>query len=469
MRPSLANLFQTTTFRLGVVQASVVLVFVVLLLSYVYVATIGQLLAEADRSAEIEFRALERVYGAGGIRQLTEEIEQRQARRSDLVYALTETNGALAAGSALDLPPPAAADPQRVEFRYQRPGEGGAIVTPRARGLQARLLGGPILVVASDLSAADRISGRLTGGLVTVALLGILLAVVSGLLAAGQAARRAEALSRTTREVMMGDLSARALVRGAGDEFDQLAQGLNAMLARLERLVHATRSASDAIAHDLRTPLSRQRQRLEAALKLPPDSAKDRAALQAALDENDQLLTTFQAVLRIARVESEANWTFSPVDVSALAADIYELYGPAAEDVGLHLDAAIAPGLACWGEQTLLQQALSNLVENAFKYVPEGGRVRIAARPHGPQDIEIEISDDGPGVPPEHRERILRRHERLDQSRTTDGLGLGLSLVDAIARLHRGHLKLQDGQPGGPDRPGLSAALVLPRPTKKTP
>ena len=120
MRPSLANLFQTTTFRLGVVQASAVLVFVVLLLSYVYVATIGQLLAEAERSAEIEFRTLERVYGAGGNRQLTEEIEQRQERRSDLVYALTETNGVLAAGTALELAPPATADPQRVEFRYER-------------------------------------------------------------------------------------------------------------------------------------------------------------------------------------------------------------------------------------------------------------------------------------------------------------------------------------------------------------
>jgi hypothetical protein len=469
MRPSLANLFQTTTFRLGVVQASVVLVFVVVLLSYVYVATIGQLLAEADRSAETEFRALERVYGAGGIRQLTEEIEQRQSRRSDLVYALTQTNGALAAGAAFDLDPPPGADPQRVEFRYRRLGEDGAVLTPRARGLQARLLGGPILVVASDLSAADRISARLTGGLVTVALFGILLAVVSGLLAARQAARRAEALARTTREVMMGDLAARAVVRGAGDEFDQLARGLNAMLSRLERLVHATRSASDAIAHDLRTPLSRQRQRLEAALKHPPDSARDRTALLAAFEENDQLLTTFQAVLRIARVETEANWTFSPVDLSALAADIFDLYSPAAEEVGLHLDAAIVPGLACWGEQTLLQQALSNLIENAFKYVPVGGRVRIAVRPHGPDDVEIEISDDGPGVPPEDRERILRRHERLDQSRATEGLGLGLSLVKAIARLHRGELKLRDGQPGGPNRPGLSAALVLPRPNKRTP
>jgi signal transduction histidine kinase len=467
MRPSLAHLFQTTTFRLGVVQTSVVLAFVVLLLSYVYVATTGQLLAEAEAAAETEFLSLERVYGAGGIRQLTDEIEQRQRRRTEFVYSLVDSNGTLLAGVHLGLAPPTGPDSERVEFKFQRlpvPNEAEFV---RARGSHARLLGGPILTVASDLSVADRISVRLTRALIIVAFIGMALAVISGLVAARQAARRAEALSRTTREVMLGDLSVRAPVLGAGDEFDQLAQDLNAMLGRLERMVRATRSASDAIAHDLRTPLSRQRQKLEAALERPPEVMQDRIALRAALAENDTLLTIFQAVLRLARVEAEANWKFAAVDVSGLVTGIFELYAPAAEEAGLSLDHAIAPHLLCWGEQTLLQQALSNLIENALKYTPIGGRLRIVARPSGPEDVEIEVVDDGPGVPPSDRERIIRLFERRDQARTTEGIGLGLSLVAAIARLHRSVLILRDGLPGGPERPGLSVALLLPRPGKR--
>ncbi len=471
MRPNLAHLFQTTTFRLGVVQAAVVLGFVVLLLSYVYIATTGQLLAEAEAASETEFAALERAYTEGGIRRLTEDVESRRTRRADLVYSLREADGVLAAGEALTLAPPPGPERQRVEFRFERPVAEGPVAeglaqgeraVVSARGFQARLLGGPILVVASDLTVSNRISERLTSVLLLIAVLGIIFAVASGLLAARQAARRAETLAHTTREVIKGDLSVRAPVLGAGDEFDQLAQYLNAMLMRLEQQVIATRSAGDAIAHDLRTPLTRQRHRLKTALANPPNSDQDRAALQAALDESDRLLTTFQAVLRLARVEAPANWKFSEVPVSTMAEGIFELYQPAAEVKGLTLESTIMPGLTAWAEPTLVQQALSNLIENALKYSPTGGRVRIAVRPHADSEVEVVVSDDGPGVPPEDRERVVRRFERLDRSRQSEGQGLGLSLVDAVARLHRGRLMLQDGQFGGPGRPGLSARLILP-------
>jgi len=463
MRPSLSSLLQTTTFRLGVVQAGAVLAFVVLLLSYVFFATTGQLLAEAEAAAETEFAVLARSYGEGGIRQLTENVRIRAERRDDLVFSLREADGRLVAGEALEVPAPTGPGRQRVEFRFERPNpDGGGPESISARGLQERLLGGPTLVVASDLSFSERISERLTRALALVAGLGMILAVASGLLAARQAARRAETLSQTARDVMKGDLSVRAPVLGAGDEFDQLALDLNAMLSRLERLVIATRSAGDAIAHDLRTPLTRQRQKLEAALSGPPDAQKDRDALQAALEESDRLLKTFAAVLRLARVEASANWKFVDYNISQLASKVYDFYGPAAEDQGLSLETAIAPNIVIAGEPTLVNQALFNLVENAMKYTSVGGKIRITVRRQSAEWVEMNVTDDGPGVPPEDRERVVRRFERLDRSRQSEGLGLGLSLVDAVARLHRGQLILQDGQYGGPDRPGLSVTLVLP-------
>ena len=464
MRQSLAHLFQTTTFRLGVVQASVVLAFVVLLLSYVYVATTGQLLQEAEAGAQAEFAALEGAYDGGGIRRLTQEVERRAGLESDLVYALWNENGVVIAGP-LDVPPvEPSAEPTIVDIDINAEWDGQ--MRTRVRGVQQRLLGGPTLLVGTDLRLSQRISARLTQALFTVAILGLALAIASGLLAARQAARRAETLSRTTQDVMRGDLTRRAPVAGVGDEFDKLASDLNAMLDRLERLVHQTRTTGDAIAHDLRTPLTRARQRIEAALAQPPNTDRDRAALAAALEESNRLLATFAAVLRLGRLESESGWRMKPLALSTITESIADFYEPAAEEAGLTFSADIEPGLMGQGDPELLAQALSNLTENALKYTPTGGQVRISARPLGLDQVEVAVSDNGPGVPEADRERVLQRFVRLESARGTQGIGLGLSLVAAVARLHGGTLILRDGlAAGGQNRPGLTAALTLPRAT----
>jgi signal transduction histidine kinase len=271
----------------------------------------------------------------------------------------------------------------------------------------------------------------------------------------------AEGLSNTAREVMAGDLSRRAPVRGSGDEFDELAGSMNAMLDRLEQLMQTTRTAGDAIAHDLRSPLTRFRQKLEVALEKPADSTGDREALRNALDEADRLLDMFSAVLKLARVEAAGNWRFERVDVSEILRELVEFYEPAAEEQGRTLKGYIADGLNLNGEVGLFTQAVSNLIENALKYTPEGGHVEVRAvrRPDG--RIEIDVLDDGPGVPPVERDRVLERFVRLETARTTPGVGLGLSLVAAVARLHHGGLHLRDGLGDG-ERKGLGAALVLP-------
>lgn len=460
MRPSLA-LLRTTTFRLALVQAGIVLAFVVALLSYVYFVTVGQLVNDADLAADQEYSALERAYSEGGIRRLRQDVSERTARDGPLLYVLAEGDGAIIGGDLRRLPSVPGEAPERVDFRFERFDDRGDPVRGRARGRLGRLLNGPILLVARDLSDSSSVAKRITSALWTVALLGLGLSIASGLIGAWLASRRVEALTNTATEVMAGDLSRRAPVRGEGDEFDELAEAINAMLDRLEQLMQTTRTAGDAIAHDLRSPLTRFRQRLEAALEAPPSTEADRAALRKAADEADRLLDMFAGVLKLARVEASGNWTFLPIDATGVLGDLAEFYQPAAEELGLSFKARIGDALLLLGEPSLFAQAVSNLIENALKYTPSGGNVEVHAwlRPDG--RLEVDVLDDGPGIPAFERDRVLERFVRLESARTTPGGGLGLSLVAAVARLHKGGLHLRDGLQDG-QRCGLCAALVLP-------
>ena len=461
MRPSLA-LLRTTTFRLALAQAGVVLLFVVALLVYVYFATIGQLVADSDILADQEYAALERAYAEGGIRRLNQEVVERAARQGPLLYVLAESNGTVVTGDFQQLPSLPGQNVQRIDFSFETTNADGAPQRSRARGQVGRLLNGPILLVARDLGDSAVITGRITRVLWTVAILGVILSIASGLIASWLASRRVEALANTARDVMAGDLKRRAPLRGEGDEFDELAEAINAMLDRLERLMQVSRTAGDAIAHDLRSPLTRFRQKLEAALDAPEDSRNDREALRKALEEADNLLDMFAAVLKLARVESNPNWRFERIDASEVLRELVEFYEPAAEEQGRTLRGHVTDGLRVQGEPGLFTQAVSNLVENALKYTPEGGRIELSAVRRLDGRIEIAVMDDGPGIPPADRDRVLERFVRLESARSSPGAGLGLSLVAAVARLHKGGLHLRDGLPSAQGGRGLGAALVLP-------
>lgn len=460
MRPSLA-LLRSTTFRLAVVQAGVVLAFVIALLIYVYVATAGQLIRDSDVLADQEYATLERAYAEGGMRRLNQEVVERAARQGALLYMLAESSGAVVTGDFRQLPVIPGEAAERIDFNFERQDEAGAVVRGRARGKVGRLLSGPILLVARDLGDTALIAGRITRVLWTVALFGIPLSILSGLLAAAQAARRADDLADTARAVMAGDLSRRAPIRGAGDEFDALAAAMNGMLERIEKLMHTTRTIGDAIAHDLRSPLTRFRQKLEVALDAEPDSEADRDALRNAADEADRLVATFSAVLKLSRVEGAGNWTMQRVDMSEVLKELIEFYEPVAEESGQSLTGAIADGLLVRGEHGLLAQAVSNLIENAMKYTQDGGKIELSAAKRTDGRIEILVADNGPGVPPVERDRVLERFVRLEAARSSPGVGLGLSLVAAVARLHQGGLHLRDGL-REEDHVGLGVLLVLP-------
>jgi signal transduction histidine kinase len=260
--------------------------------------------------------------------------------------------------------------------------------------------------------------------------------------------RRVDAVNRTARAIMDGDLSQRIPVVGPRDELGGLAEGLNRMLARIEELMESLRHVSSDIAHDLRTPLGRMRQRLETCRMKTRSKAEYEAAIEAAIEDADGILKTFEAMLRIAQIEAGARRArFSPVNLSEVADNVAEAFGAVAEDEGKRLVATVEAGVAVTGDRELLTQMLANLTENALRHTPAGTRVDLCLeRVNG--EIRLTVSDTGPGIPPEERERVFRRFYQLDESRSTPGSGLGLSLVAAVAKLHNTTVLLEDNNPG---------------------
>ncbi|MEA3292517.1 MAG: HAMP domain-containing sensor histidine kinase, partial [Pseudomonadota bacterium] len=257
-----------------------------------------------------------------------------------------------------------------------------------------------------------------------------------------------ESINTTSREIMSGDLSRRIPTRGSGDDFDLLAGNLNAMLDRIQALMEDVRRVSDNIAHDLRTPLARLRNRLE-LLKTDADAdSPDSQAVEQAVAEADGLLATFNALLRIARIEAEQRReAFEQVALDTVVQDVAEFYEPLAEDKAQRLLLDLQPGIRLQGDRDLLFQALANLLDNAIKYTPRGGRIEISLQ-SSEIGVRLIVADNGPGIPVEAREKVLQRFFRMEESRTTPGNGLGLSLVAAVAKLHGITIRLEDNRPG---------------------
>jgi signal transduction histidine kinase len=268
--------------------------------------------------------------------------------------------------------------------------------------------------------------------------------------------RRVDAINRTSRAIIEGRLAERVRTRGTGDELDRLALNLNEMLDRVQALMESLRQVSSDIAHDLRTPLSHLRQRLEGARSKARRIEDYETVVDQAISDTDAILATFAALLRIAQIEAGTRKAaFSTVDLSRIFQSITDAYGAVAEDRGQRLAVAIEPGLSVRGDRELLTQMLANLVENAIRHTPEGTRIQLALEqsPTGPVGI---IADDGPGIPAEARDKVFRRFFRLERSRSTAGSGLGLSLVAAVADIHVIAITLADNEPG------LKAVLDFP-------
>jgi len=393
---------------------------------------------------------------------LVRAVEARSRPGGPGLYFLAGPNGAKLAGNLSHMPPELAAGPAGGVFRYARnakdePHLGVAIPVDLGAGQR--------LIVGRDIEEQRRFADQMG----TLYFLGLGLLSLTGLLAgfliSGVALRRIETINLTTRSIMEGDLSRRIAIKGTGDEFDVLATNLNAMLDRIEALMAGLREVSDNIAHDLKTPLTRLRNSAEAALMDPRKSLAYREGLEHTIENADELIKTFNALLLVARLEAgvlEAN--AERFDAAQLVRDVAELYEPVADERGLKLALDIDDGAQLTANRQLVGQAVANLIDNAIKYSAKAARVPApAARAIGiglhadDEAVEITVADCGPGIAPEDRERVLKRFVRLEKSRTEPGTGLGLSLVQAVARLHGGKVRLED------NAPGLRVVLRLPK------
>jgi signal transduction histidine kinase len=458
----LPALVRTTTFRLALLHASIFIVFAAGLLGYLYYETAGHLGRQAGAELNAEFRELSAAYRDGGLDRLTQSVVERSSARGKFFYLLQDAEGRKVKGDFDRMPaaPPPVGQVVDVNFAYDARTTGGQPTRRSAKGRIQRLLEGGALMVAYDVGELGEMNRRVSTVVWRSAAVGFVLSLIGGVVVSRSAAQRAEQLARTTEEVMGGDLSRRAPVYGSGDEFDRLSEQLNAMLGKLERLVISSRSAGDSIAHDLRSPLTRLRNRLEAGLtESGPDGP--RVALTRSIDDVDDVLDTFNAILRLSRVQAGASGSFRRLNASGITDELAELYQPVCEEAGLTFKYDYEADLFVLADRDLIAQAMANLMDNAVKYTPKGGSVRLSAKRVAGGEVQLAVIDSGPGIPPADRERAVERFVRLEQSRTLPGSGLGLSLAQAVAEAHSGRLVLEDG--GGPDgAPGLAATLTLP-------
>jgi signal transduction histidine kinase len=464
----LPRIFRTTPFRLTLLFLALFVSAASALLAYIYVATAGEATRRTDTEITREMRSLVAAYDRAGVDAVNQSLIERAASERPFLYLLMGPDQKRISGSIEESPVEKfAGAPTWTSFSVTDQNLQGRTVKHPARGLQEKLSGGQILFVGADVGEdeayVNKVVQALWGALVLVVLLGL----IGGMLFSRNVTRSMVELTDVVDAVRNGDLGARAHVRGTRDEFDELAGGVNEMLDRLERSMAGHRHAGDAIAHDLRSPLTRLRARLEAAyLDVEAGKGDPTQALGQALEDTDGVLKTFGAVLSIARLQA-AGTVPDPVlfDPAELAADLAELYEPTCEDKGIDFAAELAKGLQLRGNREFLAQALANILDNAVKYTPAGGAIMLRVRRRSSGEVEFSVTDTGPGVPDADRERVVERFVRLENSRHQPGAGLGLSLVAAVAEAHGGRLELDEG-PGkvGDMGPGLRVALILPRP-----
>lgn len=460
----LRRTISTTAFRTAAVAVAAYLVCASVVVGLLLWQTNRILTNQVLETLQAEADLLAAEARGGDRAGLIRAVQTRARTGGPGLYFLANAAGSKLAGNLSRMPSELAPGSGGGVFRYTRDSRGSEPNLGVA--IPVELGGGMRLIVGRDIEEQRRFAGEMGRiyllGLVFLSLTGLL----AGLVISRLVLRRIEAINVTTRSIMDGDLSRRVAVTGAGDEFDVLSTNLNAMLERIEALMSGLREVSDNIAHDLKTPLTRLRNSAEAALMDPRGPEACREGLEHTIENADELIKTFNALLLVARLEAGVlEQNAETFDASRFVRDVAELYEPVAEERGLQLVLDVAEGVEVRANRQLVGQAVANLIDNAIKYSLKaaecGARsgaatiaLSLAASDGG---VEIAVADHGPGIAPEDRERVLKRFVRLEKSRTEPGTGLGLSLVQAVARLHGGKVRLED------NAPGLRVVLMLPK------
>ena len=466
-----AQVWRTSTVRLTATFIAIFVIFAILLMSFIGWQSSVQIQRQQADDIDREIRLFQRVEANQGIRALAFAVNRLSTQPGPGIYFLGDASGLYLLGNVTDVPPEVVITPGVYSFDYERPNPlGDGVFADENQPQRQRqgvaivrsveLSNGMRLVVGRDVVERRGYSAIILQSFM-VGVVGIILfSLIAGGITARRVLRRIDTIQQTSTKIMSGNLSERVPVTKRNDEFDALATNLNAMLDRIEQLLQGLKEVTDNVAHDLKTPLTRLRNQAEAALRDTASVETREKALETVIAESDRLIQTFNALLMIARVEAGApSGALSEINVSEIVADLAELYGPVAEDEGIVVETNVEPGVTLKANRELVGQAMVNLLENAVKYAkPEdgnGGKVSVTLKREGGR-VKIVVADNGPGIPEADRKRVLERFVRLEKSRSEPGSGLGLSLVNAVARLHGGTLVIED------NGPGVKAVIELP-------
>ncbi len=451
------RLFRSTSVRLTALYTAVFALAVVVLGLVTIVATRTALKRELDSRIQAEALALEQEYKTEGLEGVLQAVRERDRTPGALDYGLKRPDGQPLAGR---LAAAAAPDGWSVLSIRESPEVGED--ADRVRVLTAPIGGGGRLLVGEDLERVSTLDGLILHAFGWAFLGVVVLGAGAGLALSRDVERRFREMSAAAEAIIDGDMARRIPLKGAGDDLDALGATFNRMLDRIGTLMESLKQVSNDVAHDLRTPLTGLRQKLEASLRVREETERT-ATVEAALQDVDAILDVFAALLRIAQIESGARRAgFRDVDLSAIAASVVEAFAPSAEEDGRRLSFQSGGPLRVHGDQELLTQMLANLVENGLTHTQPGASIEVSTAATGSEAV-LWVQDDGPGVPAESRTKLFERFVRLENSRSTPGSGLGLALAAAVVRLHDGHLALEDAEPGLRVRAKFPAARKGPR------
>ena len=434
------RVLRTSAFRLTLLYAGIFCASFVALFAIIYWSTARYMDRQLDDTISNEIAEIQSDAANGSVSSLQKIVSELSHKSPGFFYLLQDHDGNVLAGNLPAMAPKVGIiERARVEIQDR---------TLSLRGKGVTVNGDAFLFVGVFTIELDKMQRAVARTFVWGLIATIFISLLSGALISLAMLARVEALSNVSREIVNGDLDRRIPLRGSNDEFDHLAVSFNAMFDRIQGLMDGLRQVSTDIAHDLRTPLTRLRQRVEMTLRKADDVASLRTAFQATLKDVDSILETFSALLRIAQLEtSERRAKFSDVDLTDLLCTAIELYAPMAEEKEQSIIEKIEDGLTIRGDRELLLQLFANVLENAVRHSPPRAVIEIAGRRIADETV-VSVCDNGPGIPDEMRSKVFQRFFRLEPSRTTPGSGLGLSLVKAIASLHNLSVELRSNEPG---------------------
>jgi signal transduction histidine kinase len=445
----LAKTFTSSTFKQALLGIGIFGVIASAIFAYVYLATASYVRSQSDRAIMVELVSLRGAYERSGRDGLIALIRQRVADQTfaDNIYLLVDPASAALAGNLKTWPPAVTAAGGWAEFRGVEPPP-GADGRPLLRAVVETFPNGDRLLVGKDISDLDGFTDHIKTAVALSIALMFMIGGVASILVTRRTVGRIESINATSRAVMLSGPDKRIPLRGTHDEWDRVAENLNLMLDRIETLMGEIKQVSDNVAHDLRTPLTRMRGRLEKAWHGPRIADDDQTLIGDAIADLDAVLRIFASITRIAQIETQARKdAFHRVDLAEIAGEVVELYDAAAEQDGTHLTIAGDREVLVTGDRDLIFDAIANLVDNAIKHGRAGGQVVVLHEIIDGQPA-VSVADDGPGIPADQHELVFKRFYRLEHSRYAQGNGLGLSLVAAVARLHGARIELLDNAPG---------------------